>query len=98
MSKTYGVLIDVDSPCDEDGHIWGYERFSDGVSVEKPMDEIIITAANYAAADVRKACCLTQPPESPEHPGYHFSWMGPSTFEEPKRTLGDDDQEHMHGA
>lgn len=84
MSKTYGVLIDESSPSDEQGHLWGFELFPDGRgssdSIEKPMDEIIIAAANYASA-----------PGGAKAGDKHFSWMGPTTFEEPKFLPKDDE-------
>jgi hypothetical protein len=77
----YGVMIDEDD-LEKNGHargVWAFECFPDGVSVEKRMDDVIITAAN---------CALLRGPngEAPKVPdGYHYSWFGLDAFEDPKR-------------
>lgn len=79
----YGVIIDEED-LDENGHsqgVWGFECFPDGLKVEKRMDDIIITAANYALHPGPNG----QPPKCPG--GYHFSWMGTDPIEDPKRPL-----------
>lgn len=69
----YGVLIDeTDVEADE---LFGYEHFyGDSEKREKRMDEIIITAANYAAA-----------PGGPLEGHKHFSWMCAPPMEDPTR-------------
>jgi hypothetical protein len=82
--RLYGLLVDEDDvPTPTTPMIgevlWGVEFFGDGHSGDKPMCEIIITAANHSCD-----------PPCGEYPGglksdgYHFTWDGPKPFEEPR--------------
>lgn len=82
--RIYGLLVDEED-CPSAGNplmgepLWGIEYFGDGMSQEKPMCEIIITAANHAADPPRGDY-----PGGLRPGGPHFTWYGPKPFEEPR--------------
>jgi hypothetical protein len=85
--RFYGVMVDPEDVPNEGDYIsyegqvlWGIEFFPDGLSQEKPMCELIITAANHACD-----------PPGENYPGgligtkgRHYTWEGADPFEEPR--------------
>ncbi len=66
--REYSVHVD---PTDfHDGQTYGFERWSDGLMIEKRMDEIIINAANNSTSRTS---------------GKHYTWTMADLIEEPVR-------------
>ncbi len=73
----YGILVREDDIAA--GQLFGFEHFmgEKDEMIEKRMDEIIITAANYASCPTGLI------------PGAkHFTWMVAEPFEDPIRVKG----------